>query len=120
LNLGLEDYDPLQVPGATDNCSTDEEDEQENDVDDEDGRDDEIIRDKSEATGNSNTAEEDEMEIDFDDAINCNKCQKWETRCRKLQQEIDAMRLKLNQLDQRLHLNEEDSDEEEQIWLLIK
>lgn len=127
LNLGLEDYDPLQVSDATDNYSTDEEYEEEHYVDDEDGSDDEENQDKSETTGNFSTDDEDEMEMDFedeedgrDDEINCNKCQVWKTRCQMLQQEIHAMRQKLNQLEQGIHLNEEDNDEEEQIWLLIK
>ncbi|KAM8706752.1 hypothetical protein ACLKA7_010938 [Drosophila subpalustris] len=57
-----------------------------------------------------------EDEVGHEADTNCNRC----SQCRELRQQIEAMRLRISQLEQRLHLNDVDKDEEEYFWLLIK
>ncbi|XP_064549453.1 uncharacterized protein LOC135436018 [Drosophila montana] len=115
LNLGLEDFDPLQASQDSENIEVEEDEINENIDNDEDEQ---IIDTNSSETDDAEENEDDVRETQIRDT-SCDRCATRENRCREMQEEIDAMRKKITQLEEMLHVNTQD-DEEEYIWLLLK
>ncbi|KRF83694.1 uncharacterized protein [Drosophila virilis] len=115
LHLGLEDFDPLQAPQDSENIEFEEDNINGNMDNDEDEP---LISTNSNETVEAEENEDDAGEEQICD-INCNKCATQENRCREMQEEIDAMRKKIAQLEEMLHVNAKE-DEDEYIWLLLK